>query len=175
MTIAATAEDGASDTIIRTWQRLPGLRALSFVAEPGAASQTGWRGAGRAEITAMPDGDAWRLTERGRFSPAGAARPVAFHNVYRWVRADNRLRLYHERFGTAAAVFLFELVADGGRRLVCRQPHLCGDDVYRGTLELVHDGFDLDWSITGPRKYEHLYYRYRASPIAPNDEIRHDR
>ncbi|MGB7756610.1 MAG: DUF6314 family protein [Salinisphaera sp.] len=162
MAIATAADDGESDAIIRAWQRLSGLRSLSFEARPGPASLTGWWGRGHAEIVAEADGEDWRLIERGRFSPAGTTRTVGFANVYRWVRADDRLRLYHERFGADAAVFLFELVAENEQRLVCRQPHRCGDDIYRGTLELVADGFDLDWSITGPRKDEHLYYRYRT-------------
>lgn len=162
MAIATAADDKGSNPIIRAWQRLSGLRSLSFEAQPGPASLTGWRGSGKAEIVAEADGDDWRLIERGRFSPAGTTRTVGFANVYRWVRADDRLRLYHERFGANAAVFLFELVAASDQRLVCQQPHLCGDDVYRGTLDLVDDGFDLDWSIAGPRKDEHLYYRYRA-------------
>lgn len=162
MTIAAAADNEENDAIIRTWQRLPGLRSLSFTAEPGPASQTGWRGTGTAGITAERTGDDWRLIERGRFLPAGAARDVAMHNIYRWQRVDNRLRLYHERFGTDAAVFLFELVADSAARLVCRQPHRCGADIYHGTLLLSESGFDLDWSITGPRKDEQLRYRYRG-------------
>lgn len=162
MKIADEADDGGTDAIIRTWQRLARLRSLSFTAEPGHASQTGWRGAGTAEVTAEADGDDWRLIERGHFTPEGASRAVAFANVYRWQRAGDRLRLYHERFGAEAAVFLFELVAESAQCLVCEQPHLCGDDVYRGRLVLTDSGFDLNWSIRGPRKDEHLFYRYRT-------------
>lgn len=135
---------------------------MSFTADPGPASQTDWRGHGTAAISAERTGEDWRLIERGRFVPAGAARGVTMNNVYRWQRAGDRLRLYHERFGTEAAVFLFELVAESADRLVCQRPHLCGDDVYRGTLTLAETGFDLAWSITGPRKDEHLHYRYRG-------------
>ncbi|KEZ77137.1 DUF6314 family protein [Salinisphaera hydrothermalis] len=163
MTIAAAADNEGSDAIIRAWQCLPGLRSLSFTAEPGPASQTDWRGRGTAGIRTERAGNDWRLIERGRFVPAGAARGVTMNNVYRWQRVGDRLRLYHERFGTDAAVFLFELVAESADRLICQQPHLCGDDVYRGTLVLAETGFDLDWSITGPRKDEHLHYRYRGS------------
>lgn len=153
--------DRTSDTIIRAWQRLARLRRLSLTARPGPASQTGWRGSGSAGITARADGDDWRLIERGHFSPAGAKRSLAFENIYRWQHADDRLRLYHERFGAAAAVFLFELVAETETRLVCRCPHPCGDDVYRGSLTLTETGFDFDWLIRGPRKDEYLFYRYR--------------
>lgn len=163
MAIEAAANDKTDNAIIRVWQQLGRLRQLSLTARPGPASQTGWRGAGRADIIAEADGGDWRLIERGRFSPAPAGRSVAFENIYRWRRAGDRLQLYHERFGASAAVFLFELVAETESRLTCRQPHFCGDDIYRGALSLTPTGFDLDWSISGPRKDEHLFYRYRTT------------
>lgn len=155
--------DETNDAIIRTWRRLAQLRRLSLTAEPGLASQSGWRGTGSAEISAHADDNDWRLIEHGCFSPAGTRRSLPFENIYRWQRTGDRLRLYHERFGTAAAVFLFELVAETDTRLICRYPHLCGDDAYHGALTLTGTGFDLDWSIRGPRKDEHLSYRYRMA------------
>lgn len=156
--------ENASEAIIRAWALLPRLQALSFVAEPGPGSSTGWRGRGQAQVCADADGADWRLIERGRFQPAGAARSVPFENVYRWQRRGAALALSHERFGTAAAVFLFDLVADGPNRLTSRRAHYCGDDIYEGRLTLAEHGFCLDWRIRGPAKDERLCYRYGIDP-----------
>lgn len=157
----ALMDDGETEAaIMRAWQCLPRLRRLSFRSEPGAASRSGWAGCGDGWISVSADGDDWLMVEQLRFWPAGSARSLPCRNTYRWQWAGDRLRLYHERFGAGAAVFLFDLVAAGRGRLVCNSPHPCGKDDYRATLVLTEDGFELDWSISGPRKDEHIHYRY---------------
>ncbi|WP_423821730.1 DUF6314 family protein [Salinisphaera sp. SPP-AMP-43] len=169
--MSTTAPACESDLIIRIWQQLAALRRLSFVARPGPGSTTGWSGRGQAELSPESAGADWRLVERGRFQPAGAARDVAFHNIYRWQRLADGLALSHERFGTDAAVFLFELVDDGQGRLVSRAGHHCGADVYAAQLVPMADGFTLDWTIRGPAKNERLYYHYSThSPEPANDK-----
>lgn len=147
--------------IIDAAARLSALRSLRFTATPGRASQTGWAGHGTARIQASTDRDGIRLYERGHFTPAAAGTPIAFENVYRWVEHNDRLSLWHERHGRDAAVWLFDLVAADHNSLVTAAPHPCGADEYDARLTLTADGFDLRWSITGPRKNETLAYRYR--------------
>lgn len=111
--------------------------------------------------------------EQGRFQLEGQPASVNFTNRYRWrVSPDGEaLSLSHERRGRDAAVFLFDLIPDlqrGPDHYISREAHLCIDDLYAATLTIVRDednqpcGFDLDWRITGPRKDEHLAYRYRC-------------
>lgn len=153
--------------VMRAWRRLRHVRWLSLTAEPGPESATGWRGQGSARVGVRLDGDDRRLIENGRFLPAGEQHSLPFHNVYRWRRDSDRLRIYHERFGAEAAVYLFDLVAAGHNRLDCEQPHRCGDDTYHGSLVLTRDGFDFRWSIAGPRKDENLFYRYQCQYCHP--------
>lgn len=148
--------------IIAVWSRLAGLGRLTFTATPGAASQTGWAGHGEARIDVTTADDGLRLHEQGQFTPTGIDRPVAFANVYRWVHHGQRLSLWHERFGRDAAVWLFDLAPVADNALATIEPHLCGADRYRARLTLAADGFDLCWSISGPRKDETLAYRYRG-------------
>lgn len=138
------------------------LRTLRFTATPGPASQTGWAGRGEAQVESSADRDGIRLYEHGLFTPGVTGTPIVFQNVYRWVEDADRLSLWHERFGRDAAVWLFDLVAADHHSLVTAAPHPCGADRYDARLTLAADGFDLRWSITGPRKDETLAYRYRA-------------
>jgi hypothetical protein len=40
------------------------------------------------------------------------------------------------------------------------QDHVCINDLYSGELRESANGFELTWHITGPKKDEHLFYRY---------------
>ncbi len=102
--------------------------------------------------------------ESGRFRPEGAAESIAFHNVFRWTPQADTIVLSHERRGIDAAVWLFDLVTadhEQGCDLISREAHLCGNDRYQARLTFMAQGFDLEWTIQGPRKDEHLHYRYR--------------
>jgi len=134
---------------------------LSFSATPGPNSRTGWAGLGEADVRTSGDAGQLRLHEDGQFTPKATGTPVAFRNIYRWVDRGDRLSLWHERFGRDAAVWLFDLAATAPNELTTVDAHVCGDDRYAARLSLTADGFDLRWSITGPRKDETLAYRYR--------------
>ena len=41
------------------------------------------------------------------------------------------------------------------------EAHVCIDDLYSGELQESAEGFTLQWTITGPKKDEHLLYHYR--------------
>ncbi|WP_084671551.1 DUF6314 family protein [Modicisalibacter ilicicola] len=149
------------------------ISCVTFRSRSGAGSRCGWsgKGQGRVEARCHEDGSL-TFTETGHFQqdalpePSGisSARPLPFHNVFRWRSHAEHVALSHERRGVDAAVWLFDLVVAEDERdadFVSREAHLCGDDRYRATLTFTEDGFDLEWTIHGPRKDEHLHYRYR--------------
>lgn len=112
------------------------------------------------------------FTETGHFQLASSGtttpNPVPFRNVFRWSFGGDHIALSHERRGQQAAVWLFDLVAADEQDtadLVSRQAHLCVDDLYQARLSFTDNGFDLEWTISGPKKDEHLVYRYRDSAV----------
>lgn len=140
---------------------LPTISHLEFSSRSGNGSQCDWSGEGHGRVTVSEEGQVLRFHEEGHFALAGQPREVAFRNVYRWELEEDRLRLFHERRGREAAVWLFDLIeAADGSGLVAADPHLCGEDRYTARLELMADGFTLDWTILGPRKDEAIAYRY---------------
>nr|WP_163503795.1 DUF6314 family protein [Halomonas socia] len=150
--------------IIRVTHRLASIARVSFTSCSSERSQCAWSGSGEGSVGVSQDADGLRFHEQGRFRLDRGGAAVAFRNVYRWALHDDRLGLYHERRGKAHAVWLFDLVsAAEGDGLVARDDHLCGDDRYSARLTLHDDGVDLDWRISGPRKDERLYYRYRQA------------
>jgi len=97
--------------------------------------------------------------ETGTFTLDGQ-QPVDMYNTYIWSKSAQGIRLSHGRRGEP--VFLFELTvaeADGLWRSV--EAHVCIDDLYSGELQESAEGFTLQWTITGPKKDEHLLYHYR--------------
>jgi len=149
--------------IIETWQRLADTRALSFTATPGPDSTTGWAGRGHGTVAVQRNHDSIRFLEHGSFALDGGSTPVAFHNVYHWRYMGDRLSLSHERFGSDAPAWLFDLVANDAGGLISDAAHRCGADDYRGRLVLAEQGFSLHWSICGPRKDESLIYHYHCA------------
>lgn len=151
--------------ILALRQRLLSTSKVSFSSQPLSGSQSGWagRGHGTVEVEAYADASL-TFTESGRFQLEGAIESIAFRNVFRWTPTPNAIALSHERRGSGAAVRLFELIPTGtneGADWIAREAHQCAADRYRARLTPVDEGFDLQWSIEGPRKNECLYYRYR--------------
>ncbi|WP_279586949.1 DUF6314 family protein [Modicisalibacter xianhensis] len=170
---------GAEARILHLRRHLSSLVSVSFRSRSGTRSQCHWSGHGQGQVDVEHPGDcSLRIHESGHFQldvpapssgsvqRASTPRPIAFRNVFRWRFFDDRVSLAHERRGAEAAVWLFDLgVAHnaGPADLVSLQPHQCIDDRYQARLTFTHDGFDLAWTITGPRKDEHIHYRYRTS------------
>ena len=154
--------------IIRLQALLPTICRLDFTSRSGSGSQCAWSGEGHGSVTVAIDaGASVRFSESGHFQlDAPGACAVPFRNVFRWTPGREHIALSHERRGAEAAVWLFDLIAAPTSEsvdLVSREAHLCGDDRYRAKLIFMDDGFDLDWTISGPKKDEHLRYRYRGS------------
>lgn len=104
-----------------------------------------------------------RFFENGHFRlDAADARPVAFSNIFSWELGSDYAALSHERRGDG--VWLFDLIAapeSYSADLISREAHLCVADRYSARLTFVDAGFDLEWTISGPKKDEYLHYRYR--------------
>lgn len=161
--------------IIRLQALLPTIRRLDFTSRSGSGSQCAWSGKGHGSVAVAIDADASvRFSETGHFRlDAPESRAVPFRNVFRWRPGSELIALSHERRGADAAVWLFDLIAapaGENANLVSREVHLCGDDRYRAKLTFIDGGFDLDWTISGPKKDERLHYRYRGN----SSEAAHD-
>ncbi|MDH4572710.1 hypothetical protein CUR86_09765 [Salinicola acroporae] len=141
---------------------MPSLSRFSFVARSGSGSEVGWNGRGSGVIEVVHQAANVRFFESGRFTLEGQDHDVPMRNVYRWDLHSDRVSLSHERRGAANAVSLFDLVASDAETLVSAEVHQCAADAYSARLTLVPDGIDLEWRIVGPRKDEHIAYRYRS-------------
>ncbi|WP_445619018.1 DUF6314 family protein [Kushneria sp. Sum13] len=147
-------------TIIRLTECLKATRQLTFTASPGPQSSSDWSGQGIGEVLVSGDDATFRFHEQGHFTHANGRR-MAFSNVYRFEVIEDRVELYHERRGQQEAVFLFPLIVVEDNRLISLSPHLCVRDLYSGELIMKDGGFDLTWTVEGPRKQEHIHYCYR--------------
>ncbi|WP_438767783.1 DUF6314 family protein [Kushneria sp. TE3] len=148
-------------TIIRLTECLRATRQLTFTASPGPKSSSDWSGQGVGEVRVSDDYPTLRFHEQGHFTHNNGRR-LAFGNVYRFDVVEDRVELYHERRGPEDAVFLFPLVVVADNHLMSLSPHLCVRDLYSGELIMTDDGFDLTWTVEGPRKQEHIHYQYRT-------------
>lgn len=147
-------------TLDRLWDRLAGVRSLSFVSRSGKA--TGWNGNGKGAVEVCQAGaGVMTFHEQGLWRPEGGERDIRFRNVYRWTVHGETLRLEHLRFGDAHPVYLFDLAGDREWRSVA--PHLCGEDCYAAALLVRGDNIVLRWSVDGPRKQEVIEYLYSAT------------
>lgn len=151
--------------ILALRQRLLSTSTVYFSSQPLAGSRSGWAGRGNGTVKVETHADtSLTFTEWGRFRLEGATESIAFRNVFRWTPRADAIALSHERRGVEAAVQLFELIPTGpgdAADWVAREAHQCAADRYRVRLTPAEAGFDLAWSIEGPRKSERLYYRYR--------------
>ena len=155
----APSEAPASDPV-GLLARLRAVRAVRFTAGGGAAA--GWEGAGEGtvDVSDAPGGGIV-FAERGTWQPTLGG-PLGFSNAYRWTPAaapDVAVRLEHLRFGPSRPVVLFDLIPDAGRWR-SRAPHVCGADHYAATLMIAAGSVKMEWTITGPRKRERIWYTY---------------
>ncbi len=165
---ASESFDGMTDSLVYLLlQQLLQVRSLTFSAH--SRSATGWSGQGAGTVSVTLPRDAcvvWQ--ERGTWqNQQGTIMP--FHNRYRWTGVgDRRLRLEHLRFQTP--VHLIDLVPccndPKPQTWQAEQPHACGDDAYHLSLQRHDIALQMDWTITGPHKQEHIVYWYRDRPSA---------
>lgn len=148
------------------WKQLQEIAHYQYDSAPGPHSVMGWRGSGTGRVEREICGEQLYFTERGTFSPAHGDQCVQTYNEFIWQRLDERrIALSHSRFGRENPVKLFDLVCDPNRALwMSERPHLCGDDLYSGTLAYSDAILHFHWTIGGPRKQESLHYQYRRLP-----------
>lgn len=81
--------------------------------------------------------------------------------IYRWtsVSADE-LILEHLRHGEERSAFLVCLIKGDEEKWTCKEPHLCGEDVYVADLRFSENKAELSWNIKGPKKDMRLTARY---------------
>jgi hypothetical protein len=140
------------------WNLLRDVRCLRYEAHSGAA--TGWNGVGTGVvIVSEPEAGVVVFEESGIWvSPSKTE--MRFTNVFRWLRANETIRLEHLRFGPDRPVFLFDIAPDENGNWREVSPHQCRDDCYRASLAIEGRQLLVAWSIQGPRKQESIRYAY---------------
>lgn len=158
------------ERIQQLWAKLQSVAVFSYTSQPGARSQTGWHGEGRGQVVVeIISADELHFVEQGTFQLQGG-QAIEMHNRFIWQKRADAIALSHGRRGER--VFLFELIPLAEGLWSSAQDHVCINDLYSGELSENGDsangngendrGFALNWHITGPKKDEHLFYRYSA-------------
>jgi hypothetical protein len=142
------------------WDRFRHIRFCTFISQSNSIPATGWSGSGRGVVTVeAPSPEVLLFRESGIWHPA-AGGSLRFHNVYRWTRQQESVRLEHLRFGEEHPVYLFDLVPDSDGVWVSLTPHLCRQDTYAARLRQESDRLTLSWTVLGPVKEEAIEYTY---------------
>ncbi len=130
----------------------------------------GWKGTGQGVVNTNYESDfigsvddMLYFRESGTFVLDVNQHQLETNNEFIWHRVDaERIRLFHSRFGRDNQVELFDLIPQPStNNWVSEASHLCGDDLYSGSVSLVDGKLEFIWQITGPRKDEHLHYIYK--------------
>lgn len=149
------------------WEQLKAITGYEYESAPGSDSVMGWEGSGAGAVTAddSESPDILYFSERGEFTLAAEGRTVETQNEFIWKRMGGEcIKLSHSRFGRDKQVELFDLVYDHETdEWRSEAAHVCGDDLYSGSAKQVGGAIHFDWSISGPRKQEHLHYTYTRS------------
>jgi hypothetical protein len=130
----------------------------------------GWKGEGEGTVTTTLSNSSDSITddklyfhESGSFVLDANQYKLDTNNEFIWQRIDSdRIRLFHSRFGRDNQVELFDLIPEPTtNQWVSEASHLCGDDLYSGSVAINNGQLEFIWQITGPRKDEHLHYIYK--------------
>jgi hypothetical protein len=78
-------------------------------------------------------------------------RTLETRNTIVWTRERDAIAVSHERFGSANAVALVQLVPDHDG-LRSESDHICADDRYACAVRVIDGGIEVAWTISGPRK-----------------------
>lgn len=129
------------------WERLKAATHFDVEAKP-------WKGEGTVAVSMLERSLIFR--EEGKWLHL----PMDFKNTYRWTLQEESLTLEHLRLGKP--VFLASFTS-GGRGLVCKKMHQCGNDVYFGELFMQQGRVCLYWKITGPSKDQEITALYSSA------------
>jgi hypothetical protein len=142
------------------WDRLKQVSELAFQAQSHSVLDTGWNGAGKAQVRVEEISPSVLLYhENGTWKPT-SSNEIVFTNIYRWTLGDQSIRLEHLRQGPDKPVYLFDLVPASEQTLSSAKSHLCGQDRYSARLELESGVITFNWVVLGPKKDEKIVYRY---------------
>jgi len=146
------------ERIQHLWSRLVTIGGFTYESRPGPRSLTGWQGEGhgRVQVDKAIAGEL-HFIEQGHFQLSGGQN-IEMHNRFIWRKTTAGIVLSHGRRGEP--VFLFELIPTADGLWKSAQDHVCINDLYSGELRESANGFELTWHIDGPKKDEHLFYRY---------------
>lgn len=136
------------------WNRFKSTTCVEFQAL--SEMPNGWNGKGAGAVKVEnPDRHVLIFNEQGEWvSPDG--QKFTFRNRYRWTIMSSGLRLEHLRRGIHNPVLLVVLQVTGGNKWESLKPHICGNDLYHGMLTIHDETIELNWSVRGPKKREHL-------------------
>ena len=141
------------------WNRLLTIKKLQFTSD--SKIHSGWEGSATGIVKIMSPNDSEIVFhETGTFTTL-AGDDLSFKNTFRWIRINDNIRLEHLRFGVNHPVFLFDIAWVRGASFNSVHPHICSQDRYDCTLELLQDSFEMNWTIQGPHKNERICYTYQ--------------
>ena len=100
------------------------------------------------------------LQETGSWEGEGS---TPYYNSFRFTKHFNFLSLEHLRFGKEHPVFLFDLIPQTETICISRSPHVCGEDLYYGTLELQEKKMLLMFDLKGAQMEERVSFTYLSS------------
>ena len=147
-----------TERIQHLWERLATIGGFTYESRPGPRSLTGWQGEGRGRVQIDDsNADERHFIEQGEFQ-LQSGQIVEMQNRFISKKTPTGVALSHGRRGEP--VFLFELIPTADGLWKSSQDHVCINDLYSGELRESANGFELTWHIDGPKKDEHLFYRY---------------
>lgn len=148
------------------WPMLALVRRFSIrVAPAGGGPLVSHHGSGdiRVETAVSPETSTITWYQTGRWT-AGPHSGVHFTNTTAWGRRPDRpsLALSHLRRGPDAPALLAILEPAHPGTWLAVEPHRCGPDIYRPTLEWDRDGLRLTWEVQSPTDPYTLYFEAKA-------------
>jgi hypothetical protein len=154
--------EGDQRVLLNFWERLAGVRQLSFNARTKSKEEGGWNGKGKGEVIVTKEGEGVLIfAEKGSWQ-SKEGKETQFSNVFRWTLdlSAGMISLEHLRRGANHPVFLFHLAPSSNHALSSMDSHLCGGDSYFGQIFSDRHTLRLNWRVIGPKKNEEIDYYY---------------
>lgn len=135
------------------WTLLESLQAVDLFTLPKGKK-------GKGVVFPCKEGDnQWILQETGRWEGDIC---IPYYNSFRFTKYPNFLSLEHLRFGKKHPVFLFDLVPQTEKGCISRSPHLCAEDLYYGSLQILGKELLLMFDLKGPKVEERICFTYSS-------------
>lgn len=160
--IKSSDREGKSDVLFTFWEKLSGIKQLSFHAQSRSKDESGWNGKGKGEVIITKENDRVLIfSEKGTWRNA-LDEETGFSNIFRWTLDPftGMISLEHLRHGLSHPVFLLHLVPKSKNMLSSVDSHLCDGDIYLGHIHFDRYTIRLNWRVIGPKKNEEIDYYY---------------